>query len=56
MATADDFIKSIAFYIQKYAPQYDIIAAGSYLGVAHHKGTGFPVGKVEFIKIDHSRK
>lgn len=24
MATADDFIKSIAFYIQKYAPQYDI--------------------------------
>ena len=38
-------------YFNENAPEYDIIAAGSYLGVAHHEGTGFPVGKVEFIKL-----
>lgn len=38
-------------YFNENAPQYDIIAAGSYLGVAHHEGTGFPVGKVEFLKL-----
>lgn len=38
-------------YFNENAPQYDIISAGSYLGVAHHEGTGFPVGKVEFLKL-----
>lgn len=38
-------------YFNENAPEYDIIAAGSYLGVAHHEGTGFPVGKVEFLKL-----
>ena len=38
-------------YFNENAPQYDIIAAGSYLGVAHHEGTGFPVGKVEFLNL-----
>lgn len=38
-------------YFNENAPQYDIIAAGSYLGVAHHESTGFPVGKVEFLKL-----
>lgn len=38
-------------YFNEDAPNYDIIAAGSLLGVAHHSGTGFPVGKVEFLKL-----
>ena len=38
-------------YFNEDAPQYDIIAAGSLLGVAHHFGTGFPVGKVEFLRL-----
>lgn len=38
-------------YFNENAPQYNIIAAGSYLGVAHHEGTGFPVGKVEYINL-----
>ncbi len=38
-------------YFNEDTPQYDIIAAGSLLGVAHHFGTGFPVGKVEFLRL-----
>ena len=38
-------------YFNENAPEYDIIAAGSFLGVAHHEGSGFPVGKVEFVKL-----
>ncbi len=38
-------------YFNEDAPEYDIIAAGSLLGVAHHFGTGFPVGKVEFLRL-----
>jgi len=38
-------------YFNENAPGYDIIAAGSLLGVAHHSGTGFPVGKVEFLNL-----
>lgn len=38
-------------YFNEDAPEYDIIAAGSLLGVAHHSGTGFPVGKVEFLRL-----
>lgn len=38
-------------YFYENAPEYDIIAAGSLLGVAHHKGTGFPVGKVEYLDL-----
>lgn len=38
-------------YFNEDVPQYDIIAAGSLLGVAHHFGTGFPVGKVEFLRL-----
>ena len=33
-------------YFRVNAPQYDIIVAGSLLGVACHEGTGIPVGKV----------
>jgi predicted AAA+ superfamily ATPase len=38
-------------YFNENAPQYDIVAAGSMLGVAHSGGTGFPVGKVEFMNL-----
>ena len=38
-------------YFCENAPEYDIVAAGSLLGVAHHKGTGFPVGKVEYLNL-----
>lgn len=38
-------------YFCENAPEYDIVAAGSLLGVAHHKGTGFPVGKVEYLDL-----
>lgn len=38
-------------YFSENASEYDIVAAGSLLGVAHHKGTGFPVGKVEYLNL-----
>ena len=38
-------------YFQENAPQYDIIVAGSLLGVACHEGTGFPVGEVSFMNL-----
>lgn len=38
-------------YFNENAPQYQIVAAGSLLGVALHKGTSFPVGKVEFLDL-----
>jgi predicted AAA+ superfamily ATPase len=38
-------------YFNEEAPQYDIIAAGSLLGIALHPGTSFPVGKVEFLDL-----
>ena len=38
-------------YFYEEAPQYQIVCAGSLLGIALHKGTSFPVGKVEFLRI-----
>ncbi len=38
-------------YFYENAPQYNIICAGSLLGVALHQGTSFPVGKVEFLDL-----
>ena len=38
-------------YFYENAPQYAIIAAGSLLGVALHRGTSFPVGKVDFLNL-----
>jgi len=38
-------------YFNEQAPEYDIICAGSLLGVALHQGTNFPVGKVEFLDL-----
>ena len=38
-------------YFHENAPQYQIVAAGSLLGVALHEGTSFPVGKVDFLDL-----
>ncbi|MDY0001768.1 MAG: ATP-binding protein [Polyangia bacterium] len=38
-------------YFHENAPGYDVIAAGSLLGVALHTETSFPVGKVEFLDL-----
>lgn len=38
-------------YFNEDAPQYQIVCAGSLLGVALHQGTSFPVGKVEFLDL-----
>ena len=38
-------------YFYEDAPQYQIIAAGSLLGVSLHQDESFPVGKVEFLQL-----
>ena len=38
-------------YFDENAKEYNIIAAGSLLGVAMHEGTSFPVGKVDFMDL-----
>ncbi len=38
-------------YFYENAPQYNIVAAGSLLGVALHNHTSFPVGKVDFLDL-----
>jgi predicted AAA+ superfamily ATPase len=38
-------------YFAEEAPQIDVVAAGSSLGIAMHKGTSFPVGKVSFLDL-----
>ena len=38
-------------YFYENAPEYAIVAGGSLLGVALHKGTSFPVGKVDFCQL-----
>jgi predicted AAA+ superfamily ATPase len=38
-------------YFNENGPQYNVIAAGSLLGVAMHEGSSFPVGKVDFLDL-----
>lgn len=38
-------------YFCENAPDYNIVAAGSLLGIALHPGTSFPVGKVDFLDL-----
>lgn len=38
-------------YFCENAPEYHIAVAGSLLGIGLHEGTGFPVGKVNEIKL-----
>ena len=39
-------------YFAEEAPEYAICCAGSLLGVTLHRGTSFPVGKVDFLTIN----
>ena len=39
-------------YFYEEAPEYAVIAAGSLLGVAIHKGVSFPVGKVDTLELN----
>jgi uncharacterized protein len=38
-------------YFYELAPQYHIIAAGSWLGISLQKNNSFPVGKVDFLHL-----
>ena len=38
-------------YFAESELEYDICASGSLLGIGLHKGTGFPVGKVEEVRL-----
>ena len=38
-------------YFEESYLEYQIVCAGSLLGVALHEGTSFPVGKVEFLEL-----
>ena len=38
-------------YFAENAPEYQIVCAGSLLGIALHKGTSYPVGKVHHMKL-----
>lgn len=38
-------------YFYENNPNYHVIVAGSLLGVAHHSGVSFPVGKVDFMDL-----
>ena len=43
-------ITALKYFYEK-SPQYQIIAAGSLLGINLHPGESFPVGKVEFLTL-----
>ncbi len=43
-------LSSLKYFCEE-APEYAVIAAGSLLGVAMHKETSFPVGKVDFMDL-----
>ena len=43
-------IASLKYFCEN-APEYPVIAAGSLLGVAIHKGISFPVGKVDTMEL-----
>ena len=38
-------------YFCEDAPEYHVVASGSLLGIFLHPGTSFPVGKVDFLKL-----
>jgi len=39
-------------YFCENAPEYYLVSAGSLLGIFLHKGTSFPVGKVDSLKLE----
>jgi uncharacterized protein len=48
--TVENGITSLKYFYEN-APEYHLIAAGSMLGIAHHTGSSFPVGKVDFLNL-----
>jgi len=46
----ENAVASLKYFCED-APEYDIVSAGSLLGVAMQKGATFPVGKVEFLTL-----
>ncbi len=44
-------ITSLKYFCEN-APEYYLMAAGSYLGISMLKNTSFPVGKVDFLNIE----
>ncbi len=44
-------IASLKYFCEE-TPEYAVIAAGSLLGVAVHKGVSFPVGKVDTLELN----
>ncbi len=38
-------------YFQEDMPELNVVAAGSYMGIAHHEGESFPVGKVDSLTL-----
>ncbi|MDR1682329.1 MAG: AAA family ATPase [Candidatus Symbiothrix sp.] len=38
-------------YFCEEAPEYNVVASGSLLGIFLHPGSSFPVGKVDFLKM-----
>ncbi len=44
-------IASLKYFCEE-TPEYAVIAAGSLLGVAVHKGVSFPVGKVDMLELN----
>lgn len=48
--TAPRGITALKYFFEK-APQYQVIAAGSLLGISLHPEESFPVGKVDFLTL-----
>ena len=44
-------ITSLKYFCEN-APEYYLMAAGSYLGISRLKNTSFPVGKVDFLNLE----
>lgn len=43
-------ISSLKYFCEN-APEYAVIASGSFLGIARHKGISYPVGKVDIMTL-----
>ena len=43
-------ISSLKYFCEN-APEYHVVAAGSLLGVVHHPGESYPVGKVDILRL-----
>lgn len=39
-------------YFCEDAPEYFVVASGSFLGIALHEGTSFPVGKIDSLQLE----